>query len=417
MPRGWTASWPVCVGLRTDAMRCGRQGWRRRASGATAAAATAARNTALAPSSCTAAWGVSGDRGRGQIAELSPPLTGAVSVPTTSSSGEQPHMLPSHRYAAMVKEGLLLHDDEQRGVVEDLDRLCLELGEHQLAMKQFVRDHTEWLKVRRQAERAESERRAAQPPTRLGLLRERLAAVATTGDATARAGPPLPPEALSHEELGVAPPPRVPPAPLGRYIHGGVGTGKSLVMDLLFAAAKGVVHHRRRVHFHSLLLEVHARLHQHSAAQRPPGGRGLDPMSPASSAHSTSQQQRHRHHPHESADGGGRHEPAHPLLLVARELIAAPGSGGVGAGDARPAHAGGANNQVDNHADGDSLDGQGVAAAAAAAAHAWRPDEQNALLLCFDEFQLNEVGDAVIVRGLLQHLFEMGVSERSPPLN
>lgn len=49
--------------------------------------------------------------------------------------------------------------------------------------------------------------------------------------------------------------------PQGLYIHGEVGRGKSMLMDLFFQSVN--VSRKRRVHFHQFMLEAHDRLHRY----------------------------------------------------------------------------------------------------------------------------------------------------------
>lgn len=162
--------------------------------------------------------------------------------------------------------------------------------------------------------------------------------------------PQLPEEGATNSEHAVndkdpEPPTAVQPAeappvsvmvPRGLYVHGSVGTGKSMLMDLFFRGAN--VERKRRVHFNKFMLEVHARLQRLKAAQLRAFGRqrniDLDPRKDA-------------------------------ISLVADEIA----------------------------------------------------DESH--LLCFDEFQVTDVADALIMRKLFGVFFRRGVvvvaTSNTPP--
>jgi len=70
---------------------------------------------------------------------------------------------------------------------------------------------------------------------------------------------------------------RKPVPPPGVYIHGGVGRGKSMLMDLFYEAAP--IRAKRRAHFHEFMLDVHARLDRRRKADRQ-GDRAGDPVPP-----------------------------------------------------------------------------------------------------------------------------------------
>ena len=69
--------------------------------------------------------------------------------------------------------------------------------------------------------------------------------------------------------------------PRGIYLHGGVGRGKSMLMDLFFRSVP--VANKRRVHFHDFMLDVHARLHARRQTH-PKEGEPLVPLADAMAA-------------------------------------------------------------------------------------------------------------------------------------
>jgi len=66
--------------------------------------------------------------------------------------------------------------------------------------------------------------------------------------------------------------------PRGLYVHGAVGRGKTMLMDLFFGAVD--VARKRRAHFHGFMADVHARLHEWRQARKKGAVTGEDPLAP-----------------------------------------------------------------------------------------------------------------------------------------
>ncbi len=120
------------------------------------------------------------------------------------------------RYAAGVTGGLIEPDPAQLAVVDNLGRLEAEIAEHRLARKS---SSLGWMFGSREKR-----------PTRIK----------------------------------------------GLYVHGDVGRGKTMLMDLFFEASP--VQRKRRAHFHEFMLDVHERVHALRQKMRLGEYPGADPI-------------------------------------------------------------------------------------------------------------------------------------------
>ncbi len=76
---------------------------------------------------------------------------------------------------------------------------------------------------------------------------------------------------------------RTPREPVrGLYIHGGVGRGKTMLMDMFFALVP--VRRRRRVHFNDFMSDVHDRIQRHRESLKRGETREKDPIPPVAAA-------------------------------------------------------------------------------------------------------------------------------------
>jgi cell division protein ZapE len=73
-----------------------------------------------------------------------------------------------------------------------------------------------------------------------------------------------------------------PVTPKGLYIWGGVGRGKTMLMDMFFESAQ--VRRKRRVHFHAFMADVHERIHHWRGFLKAGKVKGDDPIEPVADA-------------------------------------------------------------------------------------------------------------------------------------
>lgn len=153
----------------------------------------------------------------------------------------QEQQVPSRVYHALVEQNALTLDRAQAHVLRKyLDKLHKQLSDYTLPELDAVPDAP-----------------APAPDTE-------------SASTSAPAEPQTPPPQAERKSVLV---------PRGLYIHGSVGTGKSMLMDLFFANVATA--QKRRVHFNKFMLEVHERIQKHKQAQLARYGRqrhiDLDP--------------------------------------------------------------------------------------------------------------------------------------------
>lgn len=136
--------------------------------------------------------------------------------------GLEPHSTVAQRYAHLVETGQISADPAQRGIVAALDRLNDEIRNKRLQRKSSALG---WLFAKN---------RAATEPV------------------------------------------------CGLYVHGGVGRGKTMLMDLFFDIVP--VRRKRRVHFNDFMADVHDRIQKQRLARKNGETKEDDPIPPVAKA-------------------------------------------------------------------------------------------------------------------------------------
>lgn len=217
---------------------------------------------------------------------------------------------PIGRYDKLVEDGLLRDDSFQRDVVQRLETLHQEL-----------KTYTQKLQPEPEV-----------TTTRKGWLASLFSSRTK-------------PAETDHRHL------KIPETvPKGLYLHGDVGTGKSMLMDLFYDTLPPNITHKRRVHFHQFMIDAHKRMHAFKSLT---------------------------------------HRPSGMVMSAASAAVAAAAK--VSATSKRPGSDNSSTEEVDP------------------IPHVAREFAEEATVLCFDEFQVTDIADAMILRRLFEHMLWHGV--------
>ncbi|XP_050216211.1 uncharacterized protein LOC126667283 [Mercurialis annua] len=182
---------------------------------------------------------------------------------------------PLTRYKNLVDEGQLKHDPYQEKVAFELEKLLGRLQQYEKDMEEYHVKLANWEKNREDErmkllmEEAEQKQKGGGDTMWTSFKNQRNKLI----ERWMFRKKPLNMEAgvgrwvsyLNRErklDSAVGRRPIAPPAPKGLYIYGNVGSGKTMLMDMFYAATEGIVKHRRRYHFHEAMLTINERMHK-----------------------------------------------------------------------------------------------------------------------------------------------------------
>ncbi|KAL8503752.1 hypothetical protein ACS0TY_022462 [Phlomoides rotata] len=177
---------------------------------------------------------------------------------------------PLAYYKSLVNQGKLKHDSYQEKVAFELDNLLGRLDQYERDMEEYHANLSKWYENRENERRRlmlEEAKAKQQGDASLSVKKRRDIfpkwMIRKTDNVEPGVGKWV--SYLNREkklDLLVGERPTAPPAPKGLYIYGNVGSGKTMLMDMFYSATEGIVRHRRRLHFHEAMLQIHDLMHK-----------------------------------------------------------------------------------------------------------------------------------------------------------
>ncbi|CAA0838445.1 AFG1-like ATPase family protein [Striga hermonthica] len=188
---------------------------------------------------------------------------------------DRPHSSLSRRtgplayYKSLVNQGKLKHDVYQEKVAVELDSLLGRLDQYEKDMEEYHANLAKWEENRENERRRllmkeAKSKQEGDPSTSVNKRRNFFQKWMSRND-TVEPGVGKWVSYLNREkklDSLVGQCPTAPPAPKGLYIYGNVGSGKTMLMDMFYGATEGIVRHRRRLHFHEAMLQIHDLMHK-----------------------------------------------------------------------------------------------------------------------------------------------------------
>ncbi|XP_011070982.1 putative ATPase N2B isoform X1 [Sesamum indicum] len=177
---------------------------------------------------------------------------------------------PLAYYKSLVNQGKLKHDPYQEKVALELDSLLGRLDQYEKDMEEYHANLAKWEENRENERRRllmeeAKSKQQGDALTSINKRRNMFQKWMSRKFDNVEPGVGKWVSYLNREkklDSLVGKRPTAPPAPKGLYIYGNVGSGKTMLMDMFYSATEGIVQHRRRLHFHEAMLQIHDLMHK-----------------------------------------------------------------------------------------------------------------------------------------------------------